>query len=93
MGIAPHEDVTFYKGEGCPECSHTGCSGRQGVFEILMINSRLKESITNGETYENINRIALNNGFVTMRQNCRRLVESGVISVEEAMRAINTTVD
>lgn len=93
LGIAPYENVTFYKGEGCPECSHTGCSGRQGVFEILMINTRLKEAVTDGATHEAINKIALENGFVTMKENCRRLVESGVISYDEAMRAINTTVD
>lgn len=93
LGISPDYDVTFYHGEGCPECSHTGKKGRQGVFEILMINSKLKEAITNGATYERITDIALSNGFVTMKQNCRRLVEEGVISVEEAMRAINSTVD
>lgn len=93
LGIPANAEATFYRGEGCPDCAHTGCAGRQGVFEILMVNSRLKEAITNGESYESINKLALDNGFVTMRENCRRLVEGGVISFEEAMRAINTTVD
>ena len=93
LGIPPEKDVTFYKGIGCRSCSHTGYTGRQGVFEILMINSRIKEAITGGASYEFLNALALENGFVTLKDNCRRLVESGVISYEEAMRAINTTVD
>ena len=93
LGLPEDSAVTFYRGEGCPECHHSGYSGRRAAFEILMINRRLRKLIADGGDSDTLLAAARENGFVTMQESCRQLVLSGVTSAEEAARTINTTVD
>lgn len=93
VGIAENEDVTFYKGEGCQECGRTGYRGRRGVFEILTLDAALRREVANNASSEELTRTALENGFVTMKDNCRRLVLEGVTTVAEAAKAINSAAE
>ena len=93
VGIAENEDVTFYKGEGCQECGRTGYRGRRGVFEILTLDAALRREVANNASSEELTKTALENGFVTMKDNCRRLVMEGVTTVAEAAKAINSAAE
>ncbi len=48
----------FHHGKGCEECNQTGLTGRVGIFELLRINSRLRELIATRPTTEQIVREA-----------------------------------
>lgn len=93
VGIAENEDVTFYKGEGCQECGRTGYRGRRGVFEILTLDAALRREVSNNASSDELTKTALENGFVTMKDNCRRLVLEGVTTVAEAAKAINSAAE
>lgn len=93
VGIAENEDVTFYKGEGCQECGRTGYRGRRGVFEILTLDAALRREVANNASSEELTKTALENDFVTMKDNCRRLVLEGVTTVAEAAKAINSAAE
>ena len=93
VGIAENEDVTFYKGEGCQECGRTGYRGRRGVFEIMTLDAALRREVANNASSEELTKTALENGFVTMKDNCRRLVLEGVTTVAEAAKAINSAAE
>lgn len=93
VGIPENEDVTFYKGEGCQECGRTGYRGRRGVFEILTLDAALRREVANNASSEELTKTALENGFVTMKDNCRRLVMEGVTTVAEAAKAINSAAE
>ena len=93
VSIAENEDVTFYKGEGCQECGRTGYRGRRGVFEILTLDAPLRREVANNASSEELTKTALENGFVTMKDNCRRLVLEGVTTVAEAAKAINSAAE
>lgn len=93
VGIAENEDVTFYKGEGCQECGRTGYRGRRGVFEILTLDAALRREVANNASGEELTKTALENGFVTMKDNCRHLVLEGVTTVAEAAKAINSAAE
>lgn len=93
VGIAENEDVTFYKGEGCQECGRTGYRGRRGVFEILTLDAALRREVANNASSEELTKTALEDGFVTMKDNCRRLVLEGVTTVAEAAKAINSAAE
>jgi len=93
VGIAENEDVTFYKGEGCQECGRTGYRGRRGVFEILTLDAALRREVANNASSEELTKTVLENGFVTMKDNCRRLVLEGVTTVAEAAKAINSAAE
>ena len=91
LDIPEDADVTFYKGEGCQECFHPGTRGRRAVFEILTLNAHLRRMVTNRIDSDELKKAALQEGFVTMKENCRRLVLAGEISAAEAAKAINST--
>ena len=93
IGINYRPGMKFYKGTGCPDCYHTGYHGRRAVFEILMINARIRRLISDGADLDTIFEQARKDGLVTMQENCRQLVSDGTISLDEALRAINTTAD
>lgn len=87
MGISADSGRKFYRGRGCPACLGTGYRGRVAVFEILMVTRKLRRAISRGAKREDLRDIALREGnFVTLRENCRRLVLEGITTVEEARR-------
>ena len=47
--------------------------------------------VSNKADSETVKETALREGFVTMKENCRRLVLRGEISAAEAAKAINST--
>ena len=93
LGISQTGDVKIYRGEGCPECHHSGYSGRQAVFEILTLSKKMRHMISEGTTEEEIAAEAAAGGFKSMKDSCRELVLSGVTTTEEALKAINSTAD
>ena len=91
LGMPEDSDAVFYRGDGCQECFHTGTRGRRAVFEILTLNSHLRRMVSSKADSETVKETALREGFVTMKENCRRLVLRGEISAAEAAKAINST--
>ncbi len=91
VGLKEEAEVVFYRGEGCPECYHTGYYGRTAVFEILMLTGELQRLIRCGASYDELLAAAEKNGHVTMARNCARLVLDGITSAREAARAIHST--
>lgn len=80
-------EQTFYRGEGCPACFNTGYRGRIGVFEILILNSRLRSAITRGASREELQAMLDREGsLTTLTENCQRLVLEGITTAEEARR-------
>ena len=93
LGMDEGEKAVFYKGEGCPECRHSGYAGRRAALEILMINPELRALINRNADEEEMLTAARKNGLVTMRGACRDLVLRGITTAEEAARTISTTAD
>ena len=85
--------ATFYKGTGCPECHHTGYTGRRAAFEILMVNGEVRRLVNSDAPYDELLTAAKKNGYRTMRDSCREMVLRGVTTAEEASRTINSTLD
>ena len=93
LGLDDAPDLVFYKGEGCPDCHHTGYTGRRAVFEILMIDAPLRRLITAGASADELADGARRHGFTTMRERCRDLVLRGETTAEEAARTISSTIE
>jgi general secretion pathway protein E len=75
-------------GTGCTACGHTGYAGRSGVFELLVVTEEIAELVHHNAAEAEIRTAALANGMVALREDCERLVRSGVTSREEALRAV-----
>ena len=93
LGLDDAPDLVFYKGAGCPDCHHTGYTGRRAVFEILMIDAPLRRLITAGASADELADEARRHGFTTMRERCRDLVLRGETTAEEAARTISSTIE
>ena len=91
LGLPPLEGLQFYKGVGCPSCFDTGYHGRIAVFEMLVINSRVRRMIAEGASRDEIEQELKKpeNGFVSLRDNALRLVREGVTTASEMMRVVS----
>jgi type II secretion system protein E len=77
------ENLTFLKGEGCNECGQTGYKGRLGIFEIMLVTDRIRDLILERATSDEIQRVAVEEEMVTMRQDGWLKAQIGVTTLEE----------
>ena len=60
------EEATFMRGKGCNHCQHTGYRGRNAVFELMIMNSTLREMTFRSEPAQSIRRQARLFGMKTL---------------------------
>lgn len=85
------DNFSVYKGEGCPECHGIGYKGRIGIYEVLIMNKEIEEKILDEKVSEyDIEKIALEDGMVTMVQDGLFKVLKGITTVEEVFRVAKT---
>ena len=83
--------LQFYRGTGCAECFGSGYRGRIAAAEILVVDDKIKSAIHERSSRDVMLAAVEESGFVPILQNCRDLVLSGITTVDEAYRTINTT--
>ncbi len=81
------EDVTLYKPVGCDQCGGEGYRGRNGIYEVLAMDSNIRKLVTQQATTEVIETEARKTGMATMVDDGFLKVVQGVTSLEEVMRA------
>ncbi|NTU89209.1 MAG: type II/IV secretion system protein [Actinobacteria bacterium] len=89
MHSEPLGEVSFYRGKGCPECFGTGYRGRIAVFEILVLDKEVRRALHEGVSRAKLAEIVQASGFVSLMDNCRELVLSGVTTAEEVFRTVS----
>ncbi|HBS29404.1 MAG TPA: pilus assembly protein PilB [Phycisphaerales bacterium] len=65
---------TIYKPVGCENCSNTGYRGRKAIFEMMVMNSELRDLTFRQETVSLLRKAAIASGM-------RTLVEDGKVKV------------
>jgi type IV pilus assembly protein PilB len=83
------EDVegrTFYYGKGCDSCNNTGYRGRQGLYEIMMLDDDMKDMIINKASTQVLRQASKARGMRTLRQSGLMAIYDGVTSIEEVVR-------
>lgn len=93
IGLPADKVDKFYrppsKPEGtCPACNGLGYSGRVGVFELLVINDRLRDLIRETPNMTAIKAEARKNGMLYMKEEGLRLVVKGTTSIDELLRVV-----
>ncbi|HEX9060015.1 MAG TPA: ATPase, T2SS/T4P/T4SS family [Clostridia bacterium] len=86
LGINGDDQVKIYRKKGCPACNNTGYKGRIAIYEIMTVNRELRDLISKNVNSGVIKDVALKSGMRTLRDNCMRLVQDGVTTVEEMLR-------
>jgi general secretion pathway protein E len=75
-----------YHPVGCAECGHTGYKGRTGVYELMVVDDKLRGLIHSRAAESQIFVAAEAAGLRSMREDGGRLIEEGITSAEEVMR-------
>lgn len=80
------ELTEFQVAHGCPKCGGTGYRGRQGVYELLMVEESIHDLIVGRGSSREIKRVAIKEGMVPLREVAKRMVIDGVTSLAEVER-------
>ena len=89
----PEDEITtakFWHGIGCEECRQLGYQGRQGIYEILILNESLRPLILNRAAASTIAQEAIRNGMRTLRVDGWNKVKAGRTTIEEVLRVTQT---
>jgi general secretion pathway protein E len=78
--------IIVKEGAGCIRCRNTGYFGRTGIFEILTIDSAIRDLIDRREDFLKIKEMAIRRGMRTLRQSALRKLAEGDTTFEEVIR-------
>ncbi len=77
---------TIYKPVGCKHCSNTGYKGRQGIYELMVMNTEVRELAFNRAPLNKIREAALHGGMRNLLGDGRLKILDGKTSPEEVSR-------
>ncbi|OPL17975.1 MAG: hypothetical protein AVO35_07385 [Candidatus Aegiribacteria sp. MLS_C] len=80
------EGVTLKRGVGCRSCRGTGYKGRTGVFEVLGMTESIRNAVMRNAPIDEIRRLAVGEGMVTLRDNTIAKVRAGITTPEEMFK-------
>jgi type IV pilus assembly protein PilB len=81
----------YMAGKGCARCQETGYKGRTGVFETLVVNTRIRDLILRQATEEDIRNAALEGGMRSLVQDGLEKAKSGFTTLEELGRVLEVS--
>jgi general secretion pathway protein E len=73
-------------GEGCVKCRSTGLVGRTGVFEVLVIDDKIRKLIVARSSAKEILKQARNDGLMTLREAAIKKLAKSQTSFDEVLR-------
>ncbi len=85
-GMVPPDIKSFWRGRGCEECRNTGYKGRQGVFELVVVDDGIREMILRRDGANRLKKYAVEHGMRTLREDGWDRVRAGVTTPEEVIR-------
>lgn len=72
-----------YEAIGCKKCNGTGYLGRIALFEILIVNDKIREAIANNASVIEIKKLALENGYTPIIVDGVKRVLDGTTNMQE----------
>jgi type IV pilus assembly protein PilB len=92
IGLQDQSNIKFSKGKGCEYCRNSGYKGRLGLYEILVIDDKVRDLIIKRETPYVIAKMAKETqNFKTLVVDGVDKVEKGLTSVEEVLTVATTS--
>ncbi len=90
LPLAGQSSYTLVRGIDTPQTPH-GYSGRAGIYEVMDVNTDIQNLIVKHATSSEIQRLAVSQGMITMRQDGYLKALSGVTTLEEVNRVTSDT--
>ena len=79
---------TLFRPVGCGACGKTGYHGRFAIHEVLTVNEDVERLIVERGHSEDIKKLAVAQGMMTLRQAGLIQAVNGLTSIEEVFRVV-----
>ena len=83
-------EITLYKGEGCPYCKDTGYKGRIAIFELMVITENIRDLINKNVTTGKLREAAIKEGMCQLREDGIKKVCEGLTTIDEVLRVASS---
>ncbi|MGZ8270754.1 MAG: GspE/PulE family protein [Methylophilus sp.] len=91
LGMNKSDNIKIFRHAGCKRCSFTGYRGRMAIIELLRVDSDMDALIARRAHLDELRKLAIQKGFVTLADDGIRRILEGYTSLEEVMRVIDLT--
>ncbi|MFN7892457.1 MAG: GspE/PulE family protein [Pirellula sp.] len=81
----------FSKGKGCPYCQKKGFRGRLGIYEMMVVNGKIRDSMFKAKSSAELRTEAIHQGMTTLYCDGLRKVISGITTLDEVYRCAKKT--
>jgi type IV pilus assembly protein PilB len=87
-GLSPEivAKAKFSKGKGCSNCNRSGYRGRVGIYELMLMTSRIREMAFQGASSQQIRKVAVAQGMHTLFDDGIDKAIKGITTLEEVFR-------
>jgi general secretion pathway protein E len=83
----------LFRGSGCAQCFGTGYKGRCGIYELMMVTSKIKAQVLKSQDAEELKKAALLQQMVSLFERGVELVSCGVTTSAEVLRVTRIAED
>ena len=80
----------FFYGRGCDRCNNTGYKGRMGLYELVIMNDKLRELVVKETSLDDFREACRSFGMQTLRESGLEAMHGGLTSIEEVLKATLT---
>ena len=78
--------IRIYEGKGCPVCHQTGYQNRIGIFEVLVIDDKIRELIVGKKNASVIKKAAMEASMTTILDDGLRKAMQSITTIDEVLR-------
>lgn len=86
IGLIKEELKGLYRGKGCEACYGSGFKGRHAVYELMYIDHLVKKQLLLSADATTLQKVALEQGMSSLRQQGALLVKKGITTTSEVLR-------
>jgi type IV pilus assembly protein PilB len=92
LNITPSDikDRPIYKGKGCSKCQGTGFKGRLAIFEMVELNSEIRELAFSKSPTTEIRKACIASGMQTLMEDGKIKIFNGITTPEEVAEIAQT---
>jgi type IV pilus assembly protein PilB len=84
----PGHPPQVFRARGCKKCNGIGYKGRMGVHEVMTMSETLERLTVENASADEIKRVAVAEGMLTLREDGFAKVVLGQTSIEEILRVV-----
>lgn len=86
-GLDPKQEMIFFQGKGCNQCSQSGYQGRVAIYEVIEVDEEMRAIVSDQKGNEGeVRKAALRQGMTSMKQDGILKALKGLTTLAEVER-------